>query len=175
MKKTYLLLSIIILINCASTKVYVKDEYRLSKVKKIAVIPFLCNQPEIGYNISSSLSSNLVASRFRVIERAQLNRILEEQGLSLSGIIEDYSAVIGKIKGVDALIVGNATVSSGWAGTVFGGYINYVSNCSVRMVDVTSGEVLLATNFTSESASTLKGVTTASEVGDALAKKIAQY
>ncbi len=175
MKKIYLLLFISLLINCTSTKVYVKDEYRLRQINKIAVIPFLCNRPEIGYNISSSLSSNLVASRFRIIERTQLYRILEEHGLSLTGVIEDYSILIGKLKGIDALVVGNATVSSGWAGTAFGGYIDYVSNCSVRMVDIETGEVLLATNFTAETASTIKGVTTASEVGEALAKKIAQY
>ena len=175
MKKIYLLLFTILLINCTSTKVYVKDEYRLRRINRIAVIPFLCNRPEIGYNISSSLSSNLVTSRFRIIERTQLNRVLQEHGLSLTGVMEDYSILIGRLKGVDALIVGNATVSSGWAGAVFGGYIEYVSNCSVRMVDIVTGEVLLATNFTAETASTFSGVTTASEVGEELAKKISKY
>jgi curli biogenesis system outer membrane secretion channel CsgG len=154
MKKYLIFIIFMFILSCASTKVYVKNEHKLSKVKKIAVLPFLCNKQEIGLNIASSLSSNLVVSKYIVIERTQLNRILQEQGLTLTGVVEDYNVAIGKIKGIDALIVGNATVSQGWAGTAFGGYIDYVSNCNARLIDLETGEVLLATTFTSESAST---------------------
>lgn len=175
MKNIVGILCLIFLINCASTNIYVKDQNRLNKIKKIAVLPFSCTKREIGYNIASSLASRLVASRFQIIERTQLKNILQEHGLSMSGVIEDYSIAIGKIKGIDAIIVGEVTMSTGWAGLAFGGNIEYISNCSIRMIDIVTGEVILGTNFTSETASTFSGVTTASEVGEKLAEKISQY
>ena len=165
----------IVVIGCATTKVFVKNPERIQKIHKIAVLPFVCNKAEIGYNIAESLSANLVMSRFTVIERGQLKKLLIEQGLTLTGVIENNQLIIGKIKGVDAVIVGSATTKRGFAGMIYGGVIDYVSNCSARLVDVETGEVLLATNFTAESASTMSGVTTASEVGESLARKISMY
>ncbi len=165
----------IIFIGCATTKVFVKNPDRLQRINRIAVLPFVCNNAEIGYNIAESLSANLVMSRFTIIERGQLQNLLVEQDLSLTGVIENNQLIIGKIKGVDAVIVGSATTKRGFAGMLYGGVIEYVSNCSARLIDIETGEVLLATNFTAESASTMSGVTTAAEIGESLARKISIY
>ncbi len=165
----------IIFIGGATTKVFVKNPDRLQRINRIAVLPFVCNNAEIGYNIAESLSANLVMSRFTIIERGQLQNLLVEQDLSLTGVIENNQLIIGKIKGVDAVIVGSATTKRGFAGMLYGGVIEYVSNCSARLIDIETGEVLLATNFTAESASTMSGVTTAAEIGESLARKISIY
>ena len=97
------------------------------------------------------------------------------QGLTLSGVLEDYQTMVGKIKGIDAIILGSASTTSGFAGLMYGGFREYVSNCTARMIDVDTGEVLLAANFSSEGASTMSGVTTATEIGEDLAKKLAAF
>ncbi len=80
----------------------------------IAVLPF--SSQGIGTELQDidfldKLITGFVNSgRFKVIERAQLERILEEQKLGLSGIIDPTTAAeIGKGIGVDAVILGSVT------------------------------------------------------------------
>ncbi|RME64348.1 MAG: hypothetical protein D6778_08105, partial [Nitrospirae bacterium] len=93
---------------CYSTRSYVKNSIMMKRIKRVAVLPFVCDNPDIGMNIASSLAARLVESDLVVLERLQLNKILQEQGLTMSGLLQDYNIAIGKMKGVDALIVGNA-------------------------------------------------------------------
>jgi len=174
--RNVLVLSIVgtlLVCGCTSTKSFVKNPTRLRQINRVAVLPFVCNKPEYGYNIAESLSANLLASRLRIIERSQLQRLLDEQNLTIDGIIMGTQSFVGKLNGVDALILGSATTSRGFAGLAYGGNIDYVSNCTARIVDVRTGEVLVAATFSSEGASTMSGVTTAAEVGEKLAKKLA--
>ncbi len=163
----------LILCGCTSTKSFVKNSSRLRQITRVAVLPFVCNKQEFGYNIAESLSANLLATRLTIVERSQLQLLLDEQNLTIDGIIRGDQSFVGKLHGVEALIMGSATVSRGFAGLVHGGNIDYVSNCTARIVDVSTGEVLIAAIFSSEGASTMSGVTTATEVGEKLAKKLA--
>jgi len=153
----------VLLVSCASTKGFVKNPDRLKAIKKVAVLPFVCHNREVGYAISEALSAQLLTSRFNVIERGQFEKLLGEQGLTLTGVLEDQSSIIGKIKGVDAIIVGSATTDRGFAGLAYGGYKDYVASATARMVDLITGEVLLAATFSSSGASTWSGVTTPSD------------
>ena len=135
----------------------------------------MCNNREVGDSISEALSAQLLTSRFNVIERAQFEKLLAEQGLTLSVVLEDQSSIIGKIKGVDAIIVGSATTDRGFAGLAYGGYKDYVASSTARMIDVIIGEVLVAATFSSSGASTMSGVTTPSDVGENLAKELASH
>ena len=165
------LMGILFIVGCATTKGFVKNPERLKSIQKVAVFPFTSYSHEVGFTIAESLSANLVASRFIVIERIQLEKILSEQGLTLTGVLENQQSIIGKLKGVDAIIVGKASVSRGFAGLIYGGTIDYVSNCTARMIDVSTGEIIVAATFTASTASTQRGVTTATEVGQLLAEK----
>ena len=50
---------------------------------------------------------------FKVVSRERLNELLEEQGLSLSGTIDDKSAVeIGNLIGVEGFVDGYASISN---------------------------------------------------------------
>ncbi len=80
----------------------------------IAVLPFESKgiTGEIGQmDLLDKLITGFVNSkRFKVIERAQLEKILAEQKLGMSGILDaSTSAEIGKGIGVDAVVLGSVT------------------------------------------------------------------
>lgn len=64
--------------------------------------------------IRQKLISKLVTlNLFKVVSRKRLNELLEEQGLSLSGTIDDKNAVdIGNLIGVEGFIDGYASVEN---------------------------------------------------------------
>ncbi len=64
--------------------------------------------------IRRKLVTQLVnATRFKVVSRQRLDKLLEEHSLSLSGAIDEKSAVeIGKLIGVDGFIDGYATMEN---------------------------------------------------------------
>jgi len=83
----------------------------------IAVLPF--DSKGLGNELGSiDLLDKLITgfvnlNRFKVIERALLEKILEEQKLGMSGIVDvSTAAEIGKGIGVDAVIVGSVTRAS---------------------------------------------------------------
>jgi TolB-like protein len=63
----------------------------------------------LGKTISEMLTTALIQSnRFQVLERSQLDKILEEQALELTGAIDEETAVdVGKLLGIDAVVVGS--------------------------------------------------------------------
>jgi len=83
----------------------------------IAVLPF--DSKGLGNELGSiDLLDKLITgfvniNRFKVIERALLEKILEEQKLGMSGVIDvSTAAEIGKGIGVDAVVVGSVTRAS---------------------------------------------------------------
>lgn len=83
-------------------------------VTKIAVTEFSSiagNTTNLGRFVSEELITRLYRTgKFEIIERHLLKKVLDEQGLNLSGIIDQNSAVeIGKILGVDAIATGTLT------------------------------------------------------------------
>ncbi|TVQ17625.1 MAG: hypothetical protein EA361_02190 [Bacteroidetes bacterium] len=66
---------------------------------------------ELGMFIPEELTTRLfMTRRFEVLERQLLNKVLEEQNLGMSGLIDASSAAqIGKILGVDAIVTGTIT------------------------------------------------------------------
>lgn len=85
-------------------------EINLADVSKIAVAEFhgpKGSGAEASYKLTEYL---LQTKRFTVMEREKIRQILKEQGLEMSGAIDENSAVeIGKLLGVDALIFGDVT------------------------------------------------------------------
>lgn len=74
---------------------------------------------------------------FRIIERSQLNRAIEELGLAQSGIVDAKSAKeVGKILGASSILLGSVQG--------FG----YKVNISLRFIDVESGEVAMTEGIT---------------------------
>jgi curli biogenesis system outer membrane secretion channel CsgG len=66
-----------------------------------------------GSNVSNQLVAKLVQNGYyTVIERAKLDQILQEQSLSLSGLVDEDAAVqVGNMIGAQALITGSGSYS----------------------------------------------------------------
>lgn len=74
-------------------------------------------------------SELLQYDQYKVIERQELESILKEQGLQLTGLIEP-SVSVGKIAGITKTITGTV------------GYTESMSFIALKLMDVESGEVL---------------------------------
>ncbi len=117
--------------------------------KKIAVIEFSDldgNVTQFGKYLAEELITRLFRTKkFEVVERQLLNKIISEQKLSITGMIDENSAKeLGRILGVDAIVSGtitdlvtdlkvNARIISTETGKVFGvAATNIVKDDNVR-------------------------------------------
>ncbi len=103
----------------------------------IAILPFVANNlgGELAeVNLLDKLTTIFVnLNRFKVIERAQLEKILEEQKLGMTGVIDvSTAAQIGKGIGVDAVVCGSV-VRAGNSATI-----------DARLVDTESAAIVTA-------------------------------
>ena len=123
----------------------------------VAVLPFETGRDAQKYKdaITNEMINELVnLRRFRVIERSAIDKIVSEQKIQASGFVDDKTAVkLGKIAGADALVIGNISVT----GTTV--------KISARLVDVETGETLIAQDASSE--------TTAPDALDATVRNVA--
>jgi curli biogenesis system outer membrane secretion channel CsgG len=106
----------------------------------------------LGPSIEDWLVEKLVQSgQFRVVERKELESILAEQELSLSGAVDDKTAVqVGKVLGCQLVVMGAVTdfsirKSGGEAFFKLGvdvGKTTAEGTLSLRLVNTTTGEIL---------------------------------
>ncbi len=125
---------------------------------------------DVGKGITNLLVKYLVKDgTYSVIERQALDKILAEQNFSNSDRANPLSAAkIGKLLGVDAIIVGVITQfggenkdtkvgggGGGWGGLGFGGFSHKKSKAIVsmdaRIVDIDTGEILAVADGKGES------------------------
>jgi curli biogenesis system outer membrane secretion channel CsgG len=108
----------------------------------------------VGNDLASMLTNELASTeKFRMVERAKLGHVLEEQDLGASGRVNSKTAAkVGKLTGAKYLVMGNVSAyeehsSGGGGGLNFHGIgvggkkeDAYVA-IDVRVVDTTTGEV----------------------------------
>lgn len=123
------------------------------KKTKIAVLDFELRgdsfkTKDMGGIVAEWFTTTLVQDgRFEVVERALLQKIIEEQKLGMTGLIdESSSAEIGKILGVRTIITGSVLQ--------FGETIEV----NARIINVKSGSIVAAENIRSNSSDNLKEV-----------------
>ena len=153
------------------------DTYRIDKIvkgpefsqyyglkKRIAVLDFEnrtdYNSKKMGGAITDLLISQLTKSgRFIILERSKIEQIMREQALGQSGIIsEETAAQVGQLLGVESIIMGNLLEASeetdsrkidnkknNW-GLALKATVGTVQ-VSYRMVNTTTGEIILADDF----------------------------
>jgi curli biogenesis system outer membrane secretion channel CsgG len=122
---------------------------------RIAVLSFSNNSTftywgdNLGAAAADELTTELVKSgRFTVVERSQVNAILEEQHFGLSGAVSPATAAeIGKILGVQAMLTGSITQfsvdrKSGGIGAFRASYTEAESKMDIRLVSTTTAEIL---------------------------------
>ena len=96
-------------------RVKLAKKIEAAQLKNIAVIDFTdvhSNVTELGRFVAEELSTSMVLTpnNFSVIDRSHLKYILNEQKLSISGLMDPKNTIkIGKLAGVDALVLGTIT------------------------------------------------------------------
>jgi tetratricopeptide (TPR) repeat protein len=85
-------------------------EYNVSDLKRLAVVDF-SGPGNSGEMAAAKFTNELWSTNyFSLLERKELQKILEEHALQMSGVVNDSTIVeFGKILGVDGLIVGSVT------------------------------------------------------------------
>ncbi|MBN2401752.1 MAG: VWA domain-containing protein [Spirochaetes bacterium] len=86
------------------------SSYKGKEIKKIVIFPLLNeekNETEILREIYNTVKKEIFSDgRFEIIDRENLDKILDEQKLSMSGLIDNKDAVkYGKIAGADLILV----------------------------------------------------------------------
>jgi len=112
MKKImFTVMCMIMMVSCASQK---PASYEMDKRYFIAVADFKFNTPKgEKSNRESEMARQKImdmlldSGRIRLIERAKLDAIINEQQLGETGLVDaDSAAKIGKLAGVDAVLIG---------------------------------------------------------------------
>ena len=107
----------------------------MKKVTRIAITEFTYGDEfnDFSRNIQDILYTNLIQRGMTVVEREKMEQVLNELGKSFSGMIDfSTAAEIGKILGVEAIVVG--TVAD------MGNYVDL----RARLVDVEKGAAITA-------------------------------
>ncbi len=122
----------------------------LAATPTVAVVDFEginCSE-EYARGVAELLSTMLSETgAFKMIERNQINRVMEEQAFQFSGTVDPSTvAVFGRILGADYVGVGSIT-KFGSTYTV-----------SVRFVDVETAEIALANSSTAEGEGEIPGI-----------------
>lgn len=123
---------------------------------RVAVLNFENNSTwswwgdNLGRAAADELATQLVQSgKYTVLERAQLDAIMQEQNLGASGAVTAATAArVGKLLGVQLLLTGSITAFSikrtsiGLRG-IGGSYSNAESKVDARLVNTETGEVMV--------------------------------
>ena len=86
--------------------------------QNVSVLPFSGWKGQNADGFQSALTNKIIhriinSQRFNVIDRVNLERIIEEQNLQLSGVIDEDTVVqVGRLAGVQRCIIGNFTGNS---------------------------------------------------------------
>ena len=111
-------------------KSYSKPGIRI-ETKRLGIMPVSRNIPEVGKVVSDTIGAYLLESGFKVVDRTQIGKILQDEGISYLEIdFPDYMK-IGNLAEVDFLLTGSIAFSS----------------ATVRVIDTAGGETLIITVF----------------------------
>lgn len=109
-----------------------------TQIVRIAVLDFEGDDGSIHNAITSAITEK---TNFKVIERKDLDKILEEQGLQLKDIMDEKTRIQhGKIKGVQGLLFGKVLGMEK-------GFLSYSIKVHLKLDDVEKGEILFSKDF----------------------------
>ena len=139
--------------------------------KRVAVMDFEDKTGHGGWHIGSGMADMLTTAlvksgKFMVIERQQLEKIMKEQSLGMSGAVTAQSAAqVGKLLGVELMVTGSVNEFGEKSSKVGGGLGSKLSGglgglnrlgvetktarvgLDVRLVNTTTGEIVAAEGF----------------------------
>ncbi|WKZ67621.1 MAG: CsgG/HfaB family protein [Flavobacteriales bacterium] len=119
----------------------------------IAVLPFssAIKRADISARLQGNAITALTEARdpfLKVVDRENLERILEEQRLGLSGVVDEQTAVrVGNLMGAQAVLIGTVTDYREEAGNLRQSTRNGFEAYRVEMVNKETGEKYLETRY----------------------------
>jgi len=117
--------------------VYVNSD--VSGIQQVAILPFIAPSELISRSVSELFVKELLISRrYRLVDRSQVSRIMEESELAMSGMTTAQAAQIGAMVGADAVIIG--TVAQ-YEMTAYMESAYPVIDIDLRMIDCKSGRI----------------------------------
>jgi hypothetical protein len=118
--------------------------------RRVAILPFENSTPypQLASQAEGELTSRFVNSgRFEVVERGQLEKILKEQAMGMTGVVDAAQAAnIGKLLGAKYVALGRVTQASPIQTGTSGGKPTFrgVANVDLRLVSTESGVVFFS-------------------------------
>lgn len=108
MRKWLALLAGCLLMAC-TPKTVISPSYDFSQVNRIGIMSFANGWTDLN-GVENLFAKYLIRHGFKVVERAQLEDILREHNLSVSGYLSPQTTrEIGRILGVDVLLIGEVS------------------------------------------------------------------
>ena len=110
MRKFLILALATCLIACGCTpKTVISKTYDFNQMDRIGVMAFTNARPALQ-GVENLFAKYLISAGFKVVERAQLESVLKEHNISVSGYLSpETTREIGKILGVDVLLIGEVS------------------------------------------------------------------
>src|SRR5215210_5141001 len=155
--KRILSLSLCVALLCAFTVTMTASAADKSTKPRIAVLEFKNKGDNQWWDHGGAEAAQDVfvtelvkSGKFRVVEREQLEALMQEKNLTLSGDVDPATAVrIGKLLGVNYILTGavteygNTNVGGGGFG-VSAGKKKFVAAMNARLIDTSTGEIVWA-------------------------------
>ena len=110
MKKLFVFLWSVCLFAAACTpKTVISQSYDFNQMQRVGIMGFA--SPYNGLSgVENLFAKYLIQSGFKVVERAQLEQVLQEHHISVSGYLSPATTrKIGEILGVDVLLIGEVS------------------------------------------------------------------
>lgn len=137
----------------------------LQKIGRVAVVFGEGKGDDLADIMADNIALELLNLGFQVIERVALEKVISEQKLQMSGLIDPSTAAkIGKLVGVDAVVLGSMTTLRKETG------ITVISNATAKVVGVNKGDVLIIVTISYREGQTPAEAT--KTMAEALAKKL---
>ena len=151
------LLSGFIFFGCATATSYTKPGTDFSDYKKCAITQLECaTNTSVGQEVADTIASEFLRKGFNVIERSQLEAILEEEKLRQIGLLKESTKEALLLSGIDSVVVGAVgsyhCVPTSLPERLFapGVSIFPTNTChasiSLKMLDVRTGDIVWAAN-----------------------------
>jgi hypothetical protein len=116
--------------------------------KRLCVVPFKTgsHDQEYGERLANVLVTELIRNKsYELIERTKLESILKEQGMSLTGLVEQLnSPQPGFVKGIDYMVFGTITEASATDTTINLIPIKVKVAVTVNLIDVRTAQIILS-------------------------------
>ena len=103
-----MLAGLLLLAGC-TPKTVISQSYDFNQMNRIGIMGFTTHYNDLS-GVENLFAKYLIESGFKVVERAQLDQVLKEHNISVSGYLSPATTKkIGEILGVDVLLVGEVT------------------------------------------------------------------